>query len=140
MDEILVALKNPTLISAAAAAVSAIFAGLAFQFSRIPSRRDMVDTLKVEILRIVYTTEGRNSWVSVVHNSEVYEDYFGPNPESLAVLLPRKYRNKKWVYLILPALEELKREGYRDVLDLHYPFNDDDYLKSKHRSSQMKHN
>ena len=140
MDEIVAVVKNPAFVSAAAAVVSAIFAGLAFMFSRKPSRRDVVDTLKIEILRLVYTTDGRNSWVDVVHNSEVYEDYFGPNPESLVVLLPRKYRNKKWVYLILPALEELKREGYRDVLDLHYPFSDDDYLKSKHRSSQMKHN
>ena len=124
------------LVSAGAAAVSAICAYL----SRKLSRRDMVDTLKLEILQMVYTTEGRNRWVDMVHNSEVYEDYFGPNPESLAVLLPRKYRKKKWVYLILPALEELKREGYRDLLDLHYPLSDDDYLKNKHKVSQMKHN
>ena len=99
----------------------------------------MVDTLKLEILKMVYTTEGRNSWVSVVHNSEVYEDYFGPNPESLAVLLPCEYQKKKWVNLILPALEELKREGYRDLLDLHYPLSDDDNMRNKQRASQMQH-
>ena len=91
-------------LSAGAAVISAICAVLA----RKPSRRDMLDILKVEILRVVYTTEGRDRWVTQVHNSSVYaEDYFGPDPESLAVVLPRKYRRKKWVNLILPALEEL---------------------------------
>ena len=78
------------LVSAGAAAVSAICAYL----SRKPSRRDMVDTLKLEIMQMVYTTEGRNRWVNMVHNSEVYDDYFGPNPESLAVLLSPKYQKK----------------------------------------------
>lgn len=122
-------------LSAGAAVVSAICAYL----SQKPSRRDMIDILKVEILQVAYTEEGRDSWVNIVHNSEVYEDYFGPNPESLAVLLSRKYRKKKWVNLILPALEELKREGYRDVLDLHYPFSDEDDEKNKQRVSQREH-
>ena len=139
MDEIVAVVKNPAFVSAAAAVVSAIFAGLAFMFSRKPSRRDVVDTLKIEILRLVYTTDGRNSWVDVVHNSEVYEDYFGPNPESLVVLLPHEYRGEEWISLILPALEELKREGYRDFLGLTYPITEEDYLKSKERASRIQH-
>ena len=52
------------LFSTGAAVVSAICAYL----SRKPSRRDMVDTLKLEILQTVYTTEGRNHWINMVHN------------------------------------------------------------------------
>lgn len=122
-------------LSTGAAVVSAVCAYLA----RKPSRRDMVDILKIEILRVTYTEEGRDSWVNVVHNSEVYGDYFGPDPESLAVVLPRKYQKKKWVNLIFPALEELKREGYREFLDLTYPITEEDYLKSKERASQRQH-
>ena len=110
---------DASFISAVAAAISAVFAGLVFLFSRRLSRREMVDALKLEILRVVSSVQGRHDWQLMVMNSTIHEGGgVGPIAETLAVLLPRKYRKKKWVNLIPPALEELKQEGHRDKLGL----------------------
>ena len=106
------------LISAGAAAISAISALLAFLFSRRLSRRDMVDILKIEILRVVSSVQGREVWIK-------YHRYYlthtggrsGPTARTLAGLLGRKYKKEKWMILVLVAIEELKKEGYRDLLE-----------------------
>ena len=105
------------LISAGAAAISAISALLAFLFSRRLSRRDIVDILKIEILRVISSVQGRDAWIK-------YHRYYltrtggrsGPTARTLAGLLGRKYKKEKWMILVLVALEELKKEGYRDLL------------------------
>ena len=117
-EETVVNLKDPAFISACAAVVSAICALLTYLFSRRPSRREMVDILKLEILRVIFDPESREGWLTNVHNSTVYDDGFGPRSETLASLLPRKYRRKNWVYFMSPALEELKKEGYGELLGL----------------------
>ena len=105
------------LVSAGAAAISAISALLAFLFSKKLSRRDMVDTLKIEILRLVSSVQGREVWIK-------YHRYYlthtggrsGPTARTLAGLLGRKYKKEKWMILVLVAIEELRKEGYRDLL------------------------
>ena len=120
------------LVSASAAAVSAFFAGLAFLFSKRVSRREMVDTLKLEILLVVSVVEGRKTWITMVNISKRYEGGgVGPRVERLAGLLGVMYQSKlkskrkgteyekdKWMVLIPVALEELKKEGYKDLLGL----------------------
>ena len=134
MEENVTTLVHATvLISAAAAAISAFFAGLAFLFSKRVSRRDMVDTLKLEILLLVSVVEGREAWITMVNISKRYEGGgVGPRIDRLAGLLGVMYQSKlkskrkgkseyekdKWMTLLPVALEELKREGYKDLLGL----------------------
>ena len=120
-------------ISTAAAAISAFLAGLAFLFSKRVSRREMVDTLKLEILLLVSVVEGREAWITMVNISKRYEGGgVGPRIDRLAGLLGVMYQSKlkskrkgkseyekdKWMILLPVALEELKREGYKDLLGL----------------------
>ena len=102
--------------SAWAAVVSAFFAGLAFLSSRRLSRRDMVDILKVEILRVVSSVQGRDAWTETVNLSIQVDG--GPRVGRLAGLLGSKYKKRKWLWLIPVDLEELKREGYQNLLGL----------------------
>ena len=146
MEENVTTLVHATVfISAAAAAISAFFAGLAFLFSKRVSRRDMVDTLKLEILLLVSVVEGKEAWITMVNISQRYEGGgVGPRIDRLAGLLgvmyksnpnapfysrlkaklasklklKNKYEKDKWVILLPIALEELKREGYKDLLGL----------------------
>ena len=84
------------LFSTGAALVSAYCAYL----SRKSSRRDMVDTLKLEILRLVSTIEGRKKWKDTVNKSYYKEnDHIGASIEPLAGLLDSKYHEDKWVRL-----------------------------------------
>ena len=117
------------LISAAAAAISAFFAGLAFLFSRRVSRREMVDILKLEILQVVSTVQGREAWIKMATISRMYEGGgVGPRMDRLAGLLgimyqskrkrKSKYQKDKWMALLPIALEELKQEGYRGLLGM----------------------
>ena len=121
------------LVSAGAAAISAFFAGLAFLFSKRVSRREMVDTLKLEILLLVSVVEGREAWIEMVNTSKIYEGGgVGPRVNRLAGLLGVIYQSKlksnrkgkseyekdKWMVLIPVALEELKKEGYKNLLGL----------------------
>ena len=101
--------------STGAAIVSAICAYL----SRTPSRRDMVDTLKLEILRVVSTLEGRNKWVDTVKESYYKENkHIGTSIEPLTRLLESKYQKDKWVRLLPVAIQELKNEGNDRLLGM----------------------
>ena len=72
------------LISAGAAAISAISALLTFLFSRKLSRRDMVDILKVEILEMVSSVQGRSAWTTAAKASQILEGGgIGPRVDSL---------------------------------------------------------
>ena len=116
MKCIIANIKNPVLVSAWAAVVSAFFAGLAFLSSRRLSRRDMVNILKVEILRVVSSVQGRDAWTETVNLSIQVDG--GPRVGRLAGLLGSKYKKRKWLWLIPVDLEELKREGYQNLLGL----------------------
>ena len=107
------------LISASAAAVSAICALLTFLFSRKLSRRDMVDTLKLEILRVVSTLKGRNKWRDTVEESYYKENkHIGVSIKSLSGLLEPEYQKDKWVRLFSVAIQELKNEGNDSLLGM----------------------
>ena len=111
-------LSNPAvLLSIGAATVSAICALLTFLFSRKLSRRDMVDTLKIEILRVVSSVQGKEVWITT-HRKHLMDTggRSGPTANTLVGLLGRKYKKKQWIILVFVAVEELKREGYRDLL------------------------
>jgi len=83
------------LVSAGAAAVSAICALLAFLFSRKLSRRDMVDLLKIEILQVVSSVQGRDAWIKTAALSKMYDGGgVGPRTDRLAGLLGSKYQKK----------------------------------------------
>ena len=108
---------DASFVSAVAAAISAVFAGLAFLFSRRPSRRDMIDILKIEILQIVSSVKSRKRWIETIGRSMYLEGAgLGPRAGSLAACLGPKYQKRKWVVLIPVALEELKREEYGELL------------------------
>ena len=103
------------LFSTGAAIVSAICAYLA----RKPSRRDMVDTLKLEILRVVSTLEGRKKWLDAVRKSYYEENnHGGTSIEPLAELLDSDYQKDKWIRLFPVAVQELKNEGNSGLLGM----------------------
>ena len=103
------------LFSTGAAVVSAVCAYLA----RKPSRRDMVDTLKLEILRVVSTIEGRKKWVDTVNESYYKENkHIGTSIKPLAGLLDSDYQQDKWVKLLPIAIQELKNEGNAPLLGM----------------------
>ena len=106
------------LISAGDAAVSAICALLAFLFSRKLSRREMVDTLKLEILRVVSTLEGRNKWRDTVDKSYHENNQIGASIRVLVGLLGPDYQEQKWILLLSVAIQELKNEGNDRLLGM----------------------
>ena len=107
------------LISAGAAAVSAICALLAFLFSRKLSRREMVDILKFEILRVVSTLKGRNKWRDTVEESYYKENkHIGVSVKPLSGLLEPEYQKDKWVRLFPVAIQELNNEGNDSLLGM----------------------
>ena len=130
MEENVTSLAHTAVfISAVAAAISAFLAGLAFLFSRRVSRREMVDILKLEILKVVSTVQGREAWLTMVAVSQRYDGAgVGPRMDRLAGLLgvmyqskrkrKSKYQKDKWMALLPIALEELKQEGYRGLLGM----------------------
>ncbi|MDE0397687.1 MAG: hypothetical protein OXL96_07795 [Candidatus Poribacteria bacterium] len=127
-ENVTILTQTAVFISTAAAAISALFAGLAFLFSRRVSRREMVDILKMEILQVVSTVQGREGWLQVVAISRMYDGGAGPRIDRLAGLLggmyqskrkrKSKYQKDKWMALLPIALEELKKEGYKDLLGM----------------------
>ena len=102
------------LFSTGAALVSAYCAYL----SRKPSRRDMVDTLKLEILRLVSTIEGRNKWRNAVKESYHENGQIGASIRVLTGLLGPDYQEEKWVRLLPVAIQELKNEGNIELLGM----------------------
>ena len=106
------------LISTGAAAVSAICALLAFLFSRKLSRREMVDTLKLEILRVVSTLEGRKKWADTVKESYRENSQIGASIRVLVGLLGPDYQEQKWILLLSVAIQELKNEGNDRLLGM----------------------
>ena len=74
------------LFSTDAAIASAICAYLA----RKPSRRDMVDTLNLEILRVVSTIEGRKKWVDTAKKSYHENSQIGASIRVLVGLSRKK--------------------------------------------------
>ena len=108
------------LIGAIAAVLSAATAILAVWFSRQPSPRERIDILKGEILGLVATEPGQNAWVATKELSKLRSGsaYGNPILGDLAGLLKRKYRKAKWVRLIPAALQELKNEGYGELLGI----------------------
>ena len=102
------------LFSTGAAVVSAICAYLA----RNPSRRDMVDTLKFEILRVVSTLEGRKKWADTVGKSYYQNNQIGVSIRVLVGLLSPDYQQEKWIRLFSVAIQELKNEGNDSLLGM----------------------
>ena len=132
-ENVTILTQTAVFISTAAAAISALFAGLAFLFSRRVSRREMIDILKLEILQVVSTVQGREAWIKMATISRMYEgEGVGPRIDRLAGLLgvmyqsklkfnrkrKSKYQKDKWMALLPIALEELKKEGYKDLLGI----------------------
>ncbi|MCY4554120.1 MAG: hypothetical protein OXC79_10645 [Candidatus Poribacteria bacterium] len=98
MEEIIANLKDSALLSAWASVISAICALLTFMlylFSRKLSRRDMVDLLKIEILQVVSSVQGRDAWIKTAALSKMYDGGgVGPRTDRLAGLLGSKYQKK----------------------------------------------
>ena len=117
MEKIVEDLNDPVRVSTLAAAVSAVCALLTFLFSRKRSRRDMVDILKIEILRLVSSVQGREVWITE-HRLYLTSTggRYGPTARRLVGLLGKRYKKKRWMMLVLVAIEELRREGYQDLL------------------------
>ena len=107
-------------IRATSAVFSAAAAVLAVWFSRQPSPRERIDILKGEILGLVATVQGQRLWIQTKELSKLLSEspYGNPRLVDLAGLLKRKYRKVKWVRLIPAALEELKNEGYGELLGI----------------------
>ena len=86
---------SAVLVSAGTAALSALCALLTFLLSRKLSRRDMVDTLKIEILQLVSSVERQRLWLEAVNISrELESGGIGPKIGTLAKLLGSKYEKK----------------------------------------------
>ena len=102
------------LFSTEAAIVSAVCAYLA----RKPSRRDMVDTLNLEILRVVSTIEGRNKWRDTVKESYHENSQIGASIRVLIGLLGLDYQEQKWILLLSVVIQELKNEGNDRLLGM----------------------
>ena len=112
--------QSTPFIGAIAAVLSAATAILAVWFSRQPSTRERIDILKGEILGLVATEPGQKAWVATKELSKLRSGsaYGNPILGDLAGLLKRKYRKAKWVRLIPAALQELKNEGYGELLGI----------------------
>ena len=103
------------IISAGAAAISALMALLSFLFSRRMSRRDMLDLMEIEMLQVVSSVQGREAWIKIAMGSSMLRGGL-PQVKDLAQLLGKKYQKDKWFKLFLPAMEELKNEGYHKLV------------------------
>lgn len=107
-------------ISAIASVFSAAAAILAVWFSRQISTQERIDILKGEILGLVATEQGQKAWIQTKEVSKFRSGsgYGNPRIVDLAGLLKRKYQQAKWVRLLPAALQELKNEGYGELLGI----------------------
>lgn len=119
MEEIVAKLTDTAYVSAAAAVVSAFFAGLAIVFSRRLSTREKLDIVKADTLRFVSIKENRDKWIITGKLSQIFDGGgIGPDARRLARYLGFKYIRKKWYILIPAAIEELRHEGYERLLGI----------------------
>ena len=117
--------ENSALWSAAAACISAFFAGLTICLTNKKSTREMIDIVKADILVFTSEVHGREAWGKISTISQRLEgEGIGPRTHRLAELLAikqkqkkrnRKYLRGKWVWIIPAAVEELRKEGYKWV-------------------------
>ncbi len=132
-ENIVAFFNDPVRVSTTAAAISALTALLTYLSSKKLSRRDMVDILKVEILEVVSSAHGRNAWFKMLSISGSSENgVTGVRADGIAGLLgvgtksrilswfrmKSKYERRKWIWLLPVTVEELKREGYQNLLGL----------------------
>lgn len=82
------------------------------------TRRDRVDELKFELLRVVSTVKGREDWMKAIELYKIQGDADGINVKDLSNLLRSKYQKKKWYELLPLALTELRNEGYHEPLGM----------------------
>ena len=78
----------------------------------------MVDTLKLEILRVVSTLERRNKWENTVKESYHENSQIGASIRVLVGLLDSDYQEEKWIRLFPVAIQELKNEGNSGLLGM----------------------
>ena len=104
--------------AAAISASCAFLTLLIYMFSKRPSRREMVDILKFEILRVVSTLEGQKIWNSTVEESYRNNRSIGVSIVDLAGLLGKDYQKNKWRRLLAVAIQELKTEGNDRLLGM----------------------
>ncbi len=107
------------ILSVSAAVISAFTALLSFIFSRKLSRRDMVDTIKIDILDLVTHQQGQKAWIATniknfgnLRTSQIVDLLVENDPKNA-----RKYRKDKWKRLITVSIEELKtHERFKEFL------------------------
>lgn len=119
MEKVIVKLSDPVYLSAAAAVLSAFFAGIAILFSLRSSTRERLDIVKADILRFVSIKQNRDKWVITGRLSQIFDGSgIGPDARRLARYLGFKYKRKKWCILLPAAIEELRHEGYEKLLGI----------------------
>ena len=134
IEEMLANFENPAFVGAWAAVVVAIITVLKFVVPRKKSKRlksitpqkttkrEMIDIIKDDVLILISSVQGRTIWQKTVFISQKYQgNGKGPKVGTLAELLAvkdSKYKEDEWQWLIPVALEELKRDGYRENLGL----------------------
>lgn len=108
-------MEDPTQLDTQALAIAAIAAGSAlvsaisaFVMIFRKNRREKVDTLKVEIIRILEGNDSRDIFLCELHGNK--------KTEKLGMILGCKYKRHGWSDLIMVAIKELKLEGYEKDL------------------------
>ena len=82
------------------------------------TRRDRIDELKLEVLRIVSNVKGHEDWIKAMDLSELQGREGIVKVMDLLKLLHKNYRKKKWCELLPVALSELRNEGHHELLGM----------------------
>jgi len=102
-------LDMKSLTIAAIAAGSALVSAIsAFVMIFRKNRREKVDTLKVEIIRILESVKCKEKFLC--------ELYGNKETKKLGEILGCKYKRRGWSDLIMVAIKELRIEGYKKDL------------------------